>query len=298
MKKTKKTIKMAICYDFDGTLSPQYMQNVSFLPALGYADPKKFWEEVKECAKKQNMDETLAYMNLMIDKAKEKNIALTPKFLMNCGKDIIFFPGVLTWFDRINRYAKDKGIFLEHYIITSGNEEIIRGTKIKRFFKYIFACKFAYKGVYSQLIAEKPAAAVNYTNKTQHLFRINKGIFNYWQNDEVNRYMPEEEKYLDFKNIIYIGDGETDVPCMKMVMYQGGHAIAVYNPEQKGQKEKCNKKGEITQQKKRSSFEIAKDLLLQKRVNFIAPTDYSDNSKLDMIVKNIIDRIYLKNNEA
>lgn len=295
MKKTTKMIKMAICYDFDGTLSPQYMQNVSFLPALGYDEPKEFWDEVKTCAKKQNMDETLAYMNLMIDKAKEKNIALTPRFLMQCGKNIQFFPGVLNWFERINDYAKSKGIVLEHYIITSGNEEIIRGTKIKKFFKYIFACKFAYKFVKSELIAEKPAAAVNYTNKTQHLFRINKGIFNYWQNEEVNRYMPEEKKYLDFKNMIYIGDGETDVPCMKMVIYQGGHAIAVYNPQLKTQKAKRNENGKIIQTKKKSSYEVAKDLLAHKRVNFIAPTDYSENSKLDQIVKNIIDRIYLKN---
>ena len=280
---TTKLIPMAICYDFDGTLSPQYMQNVSFLPTLGYSNPKDFWDEVKEKKKKQNMDETLAYMNLMIDKAREKNIALTPRFLMQCGKDIRFFPGVLSWFDRINDYAKSKGIALEHYIITSGNEEIIRGTAIKKFFKYIFACKFAYKKIASQLVAEKPAAAVNYTNKTQHLFRINKGILNYWQNEEVNKYMPEEEKYLDFKNMIYIGDGETDVPCMKMVIYQGGHSIAVYNPQS------------VTEAQKHSSYEIAKDLLNHKRVNFIAPTDYTENSKLDMIVKNIIDRIYLKN---
>lgn len=278
----KKPIPMAICYDFDGTLSPQYMQNVSFLPKLGYNDPQIFWNEVKECAKKQNMDETLAYMNLMIDKAGEKNIALTPRFLMQCGKDIHFFPGVLSWFDRMNDYAKSKGIALEHYIITSGNEEIIRGTAIKKFFKYIFACKFAYKWIDSQLVAEKPAAAVNYTNKTQHLFRINKGILNYWQNEEVNKSIPEEEKYLDFKNMIYIGDGETDVPCMKTVIYQGGHSIAVYNPNS------------VNEVGKHSSYEIAKDLLNHRRVNFIAPTDYSENSKLDMIVKNIIDRIYLK----
>lgn len=292
----KKIIKMAICYDFDGTLSPQYMQNVSFLPKLGYSDPKEFWKEVKTYAKQQNMDETLAYMNLMIDKAKEKNIALTARFLMECGKNITFFPGVLDWFNRINAYAKSKGILLEHYIITSGNEEIIRGTKINKFFKYIFACKFSYKRIYSDLVAEKPAAAVNYTNKTQHLFRINKGIFNYWQNEEVNRYMPQEEKYMDFKNMIYIGDGETDVPCMKMVMYQGGHSIAVYNPNLKGKKEKKNSKGEIIQKAQRSSLEIANELLEHGRVHFIAPADYSENSKLDLTIKNIIDRVYFQNN--
>lgn len=294
---SRKKIKMAICYDFDGTLSPQYMQNVEFLPKLGIS-PADFWKEVKALAKRQNMDETLAYMNLMIDKAKEKRIPLTAKFLMECGKNINFFPGVDTWFDRIKLYAKSKNIEIEHYIITSGNEEIIRGTSIKKHFKYIFACKFAYEYVYKDLIAQKPAAAVNYTNKTQHLFRINKGIFNYWQNDEVNRYTPKEKKYIDFKNILYIGDGETDVPCMKMVMSQGGHAIAVYNPESKEIKEKKNKKGEIVQSAKLSSKQVALELFNHGRVNFIAPTNYEENSKLEQIVKNIIDKIYLEQSDA
>lgn len=290
---SRKKIKMAICYDFDGTLSPQYMQNVSFLPKLGIS-PDDFWKEVKALAKQKNMDETLAYMNLMIDKAEEKQIPLTAKFLMACGKDISFFPGVDTWFDRIKQYAKSKKIDLEHYIITSGNEEIIRGTSINKCFKYIFACRFAYDYVYGQLIAKKPAAAVNYTNKTQHLFRINKGILNYWQNDEVNKYTPKEKKYIDFKNMLYIGDGETDVPCMKMVMSQGGHAIAVYNPDNKGSKAKKNKKGEVVQAAKLSSKQVALDLFNHGRVNFIAPTNYEENSRLEQIVKNIIDKIYLE----
>lgn len=271
-----KRIKMAICYDFDGTLSPQYMQNVAFLPRLGIK-PDDFWAEVKSVARAQNMDETLAYMNLMIDKAQEKGVPLTLKFLMACGKNIELFNGVDGWFSRVDKYAESKNIDLEHYVITSGNEEILRGTKIKKFFKYIFASKFAYKKTGAKFIAEKPAAAVNYTNKTQHLFRINKGIFNYWQNKEINEHTPKDRKYVDFENMVYIGDGETDVPCMKMVKMQGGHAIAVFNPALRG-----------------NAPDIAADLLKNDRVDFIAPTDYAENGKLDLIVKNIIDRVYLK----
>ena len=271
-----KRIKMAICYDFDGTLSPQYMQNVAFLPRLGIK-PDDFWAEVKSVARAQNMDETLAYMNLMIDKAQEKGVPLTLKFLMACGKNIELFNGVDGWFSRVDKYAESKNIDLEHYVITSGNEEILRGTKIKKFFKYIFASKFAYKKSGSRFIAEKPAAAVNYTNKTQLLFRINKGIFNYWQNKEINEHTPKDRKYVDFENMVYIGDGETDVPCMKMVKMQGGHAIAVFNPALRG-----------------NAPDIAADLLKNDRVDFVAPTDYAENGKLDLIVKNIIDRVYLK----
>ena len=295
MTENKKT-KIAICYDFDGTLSPDYMQNVTFLPKLGFKDPNVFWDEVKENAKKQNMDEILSYLNLMIDKAKEKEVPLTPRFLMECGQDITLFEGVKTWFDRINEYALLHNIDVEHYIITSGNVEIVKGTSISKKFKYIFGCRFAYIGTYINMIAEKPAAAVNYTNKTQFLFRINKGVFNYYENDIINRYMAQEDKYIDFSNMIYIGDGETDVPCFKMVSYQGGKSIAVFNPEIKAKKEIKDINDVIIQAKKKSAEELAKDLLSHKRVDFIAPTDYAKDSKLDKIVKNIIEEISLRNN--
>ncbi len=295
MQKNKKT-KVAICYDFDGTLSAGYMQNVCLLPKLGFEDTGAFWAKVKENAKSQNMDEILAYMNMILDEAKDKNIALTPRFLMECGKDIEIFCGLDTWFDRINSYGQMHNIEIEHYIITSGNEEIIRGTSIAKYFKYVFGCKFAYKGdKFSEMIAEKPATAVNYTSKIQYLFRINKGVLNYYENEPVNRYMTSDEKYIDFANMIYIGDGETDVPCFKMVSYQGGTSIAVYNKDVKAQKEIKDNEGKVLKPAQRSAEEVVKELYCHKRVDFIAPTDYSQGSKIEKIVKNTIEKIFLRN---
>lgn len=281
----KQTTKVAICYDFDGTLSPYNMQEVSFIPALGMT-PEQFWIEVKKNAKENNMDEVLAYMNLMIDKAREKNMPMTLLDLVKHGKNVSFFKGVDTWFERINEYATSLGLEAEHYVISSGIEEIIKGTPIGKKFNHIFACRF----MYNQGAAIQPATAVNYTNKTQFLFRINKGIFNYYENEAVNRYTPNEDKYVHFSNMIYIGDGETDVPCMKMVMYQGGKAVAVYNPDKKEQKEK-KVGGKIVQNARQSAKQIAMELYEHNRADFIAPTDYSKDSPLEKIVKNIIDLI-------
>lgn len=269
--------KIAICYDFDGTLSPDNMQEVSFIPKIGMS-PHHFWQKVNENAKLNNMDSVLSYLNLMIDMAKIKGVPMSKEDLKNHGKEVKLFAGLNTWFDRINEYGQSKNIEIEHYIISSGCEEIINGTKIADKFKHIFACSF----VYNQNNAVKPATAVNYTNKTQHLFRINKGIFNYWQNDELNCYTPPQSKYIPFSNMIYIGDGETDVPCMKMVMYQGGQAIAVYNPDKNGD------------ENHKSAKEIAVELYKHKRADFIAPTNYEKGSEIEEIVKNIIDEITVR----
>jgi len=258
--------KIAICYDFDGTLSPDNMEEVSFIPAVGET-PDSFWGKCNETAKKNNMDGTLTYLNMMIDMAKMKGLPMSREDLKKHGRDVRLFKGVVDWFDRVNAYGKERNIEIEHYIISSGVEEIIMGTKIASAFKHVFACSFAY----NQGNAVKPATAVNYTNKTQHLFRINKGIFNYWQNNELNSYTPE--KYIPFSRMIYIGDGETDVPCMKMVTSQGGHAIAVYNPD------------------KPKARAVALDLYHHNRADFIARTDYSKGSEIEEIVQNLIDRI-------
>lgn len=289
MKKCKQRTKIAICYDFDGTLSPDIMQEVSFIPSLGMT-PAEFWAEVKHNAKESNMDEILAYMNLMIAKAKENKQPMTLLNLTKHGKKVRLFKGVENWFGRINKYAASLGLEVEHYVISSGVEEIIRGTTIGKKFNHIFACRF----MYHDRCAIQPATAVNYTNKTQFLFRINKGIFNYYENEAVNRYMPNEDKYIHFSNMIYIGDGETDVPCMKMVMYQGGQAIAVYNPEKKGQKEKLDSRGNVIRKGRKSAKQTAMELYQHGRADFIAPTDYSANSQIEKIVKNIIDGISVR----
>jgi len=228
---------VAIAYDFDGTLSRGYMQERNFFPALKIT-PANFWSEVKEHARKHDMDEILAYMELMIRKAKEKDLKITQAAFEKHGKNIEFFPGVEEWFGRVNAHSKELGLSVEHYIISSGLREFISGTSIAKQFKQIFASGFRYD---QHGVAVWPALAVNYTNKAQFLFRINKGIEGAWDNSIINQYTPEEKRRVPFKNMIYLGDGETDIPAMKMTTYQGGLSIAVYPPRKQKAKEQAHR---------------------------------------------------------
>lgn len=272
----KKLIKVAIAYDFDGTLAPGNMQEHSFIPSLGI-DTHSFWTEAKQRAKENDMDEILSYMQLMIQKAESKDLPIRKTDFENYGKEITFFEGVETYFDRINKYANARGIIIEHYIISSGLREFVRGTKIAKYFKGIYASGFKYN---ASGVATWPALAINYTNKTQYLFRINKGINNSYDNTGINKYMPDIDRPVPFNQMIYIGDGETDVPAMKMIKYQGGKAIAVYNPKIRAKKTK------------KSPKQICEDLISQNRADFIAPANYSEGSKLDNLIKLIIDKIH------
>lgn len=266
---------MAIAYDFDGTLAPGNMQEYNFIPDLNM-DKGEFWEGANELAQKHDMDEVLAYMHLMLIKAKEQNIDIREETFMKYGAQITFFEGVTTYFDRINQYAASKNIHLEHFIISSGLREFVKGTAIAKHFKTIFASGFQYDDNGS---ACWPALAVNYTNKTQFLFRINKGIYNSYDNTLINKSMPEDERAVPFSNMIYIGDGETDVPAMKMVNLYGGTTIAVYNPNAKG-----------SPARPKSSKETCLDIIRQNRADYIAPTNYVDGGELDIILKKIIDK--------
>ena len=274
----KKLIRVAIAYDFDGTLAPGNMQEHAFLPSLGI-DPKLFWGKTKKKAKENDMDEILAYMQLTLDEARTKNFPIRRTDFMQYGRGIEFFEGVETYFDRINLYAKEKGIAIEHYIISSGLREFVKDTKIAKHFKNIFASGFEYD---ANGVTVWPALAINYTNKTQYLFRINKGINNSYDNYEINKFMPEKERYIPFGQMIYIGDGETDVPAMKMIKYQGGKAIAVYNPKIRAKKNR------------KSPKQICEDLINQNRADYIAPANYSVGSELDKMIKLIIDKIHLE----
>jgi len=271
----KKYTKMAIAYDFDGTLAPGNMQEHNFLPTLGIK-PSKFWSKAKKKAKENDMDEILAYMQLTIEEAEFKNHPIRESDFQSYGKDISLFEGVATYFKRINEYAKNNELIIEHYIISSGLREFIKGTKIAKYFTYIFASGFEYNASGQ---AVWPALAINYTNKTQYLFRINKGILNSYDNESINKYTPQEERHIPFERIIYLGDGETDVPAMKMIKYQKGTAIAVYNPKARA------KRG------KKSPKQICELLLEQNRADYIAAADYSENSELDKLLKLNIDRI-------
>jgi 2-hydroxy-3-keto-5-methylthiopentenyl-1-phosphate phosphatase len=271
----KKLITAAIAYDFDGTLSPGNMQEHSFIPKLGI--PKElFWEEANKIARDNDMDGILAYMQLMLQKSREKGIPIRKLDFISYGKDIRLFPGVDSYFDMINEYAFKQGIQIDHHIISSGLREFISGTSIARHFRNIFASGFKYD---QNEVAEWAALAINYTNKTQYLFRINKGIDNSYDNDLINRFLPEDKKPVPFHRMIYIGDGETDVPAMKMLKYQGGATIAVFNPE-------------ITETASGISQELmCRELITQKRVDYIARADYSKDSDLVNTIKLLIDKI-------
>lgn len=275
---TKPLIRAAIAYDFDGTLVPGNMQEHSFIPKLGIAK-ETFWAEANKMARDHDMDEILAYMQLMLRKSEEKGIPIHRKDIIGYGRDIRFFPGVETFFDRINTYANEQGVNLDHHIISSGLREFIAGTSIAHHFRNIFASGFKFN---QNGVAEWAALAINYTNKTQYLFRINKGIDNAYDNTLINKSMPEENRPMPFSRMIYVGDGETDVPAMKMLKYQGGATIAVYNPKGKATRDKPSPRA------------LCEELIKQNRVDYIAPADYSENSPLVKTIKLLIDRIKIE----
>lgn len=255
----------AIMYDFDKTLCTRDMQEYSFIPGLGISS-EAFWSETERLAA-AGMDRILAYMYLMLRKAREADLPIRRESFVSLGRDIDFFPGVANWFERITAYGLERGIDVEHYIISSGLREIIEGSAIADRFRRVYACEFHYD---ANGAADWPLVSVNYTTKTQFLFRINKGVLDGTDDVALNRYVPEEERPVPFRNMVYIGDGLTDVPCMKLVKANGGHSVAVYG---KGLKHKVE------------------ELLLNRRVDFVAPADYSEGRELDRLVKRIVDRM-------
>ena len=265
---TRKPI-VALIYDFDGTLSPGNMQEFGFIQAIGKT-PEEFWKMSDGIAAGQDASNILAYMKLMVDEAKKNDIKLKRSEFKKFGKDIKLFEGVTSWFDLVNEYGKSRGVRIEHYINSSGLKEIIEGCPIAKQFKHIFASTFIYD---SKGEAEWPGIAVDYTAKTQFIFKINKGIFSARDTNQVNESIAEDKKRIPFTQMIYVGDGETDVPCMKIVSMFGGHSIAVYNPENPGKQA------------------VAEKLLRQGRVNFITQANYSQYSRTFKIVCGIIDKI-------
>ncbi len=262
-------IRVAICYDFDKTLSQNDMQNYNFIKALNM-NIDDFWKECNNFGKTQGANNIMAYMYMGLKKCRERGIAPTRQFFYSCGKDIEYFDGIDTYFDNINAFAKSKGVELEHYIISSGVKEIIEGSKIAKYFKEIYACTYCYD---ENGEAFWPAIDINYTSKTQFLYRINKGIL-CPTDPRVNNYMPYEERRIPFENIIYIGDSETDIPSMKLIRAKKGYAIGVYNDEKLP--------------------DYYKSLINQDRVDYIAKADYSKDSELTSILKEIIETIYHK----
>lgn len=266
-KPRKPTI--AICYDFDGTLSPGNMQEYDYIPQLRLSS-RKFWKDVQARVQDQRADEILSYMCLMLEKAtRTSGVKITRKSFVDFGKTVILFPGVQDWFKRINAYGNRLGATVQHFIISSGIREMIQGTPIAKKFKRIYASSFMFD---QNGVAYWPALALNFTTKTQFLFRINKGVLDSWDNTRINDFIPMDKRPIPFSRIIYIGDGSTDIPCMKLVKEQGGYSISVYPPGSK----------------KKSS---AERLLHEDRVNFVAPANYSKGRSLDLQVKVIIEKM-------
>ena len=222
-KKSDKPV-VAICYDFDKTLSPDDMQAQGFIQSVGF-DVPKFWEETSALSRENDMDQNLAYMYKMIEEAQGK-LVFTRQMLEDYGSRVDLFPGVSDWFERIREYGRQNDVIVEHYIISSGLKEMIEGTSVAKAgaFEKVYASCFYYdkKGV-----AKWPAQVINYTNKTQFLFRIQKGVLDI--NDPgVNDLFAPEDIRIPFRNMVYIGDSDTDVPCMQLVNGYGGHSIGVY----------------------------------------------------------------------
>lgn len=266
VRKTKEDKPVvAICYDFDKTLSPDDMQAQGYIQSVGY-EVESFWKESNGLAEENDMDQNLAYMYTMIQKARGKFI-FNRQALMDYGSKVQLFPGVETWFERIREYGRQRGVIVEHYIISSGLQEMIEGTRVAKEFERIYASSFYYD---KDGVAQWPAQVINYTSKTQFLFRIEKGTLDV--NDAaVNDYFEPENMRIPFRNMIYIGDSDTDIPCMKLVNTNQGHSIGVYNPETAD---------------KRKVYKMMED----KRIKYFAPADYTSDSELDRLVKAIIDR--------
>jgi len=265
----RKFVPMTIAYDFDGTLADGNMQEHQFLPDINMK-PDAFWAEVKEISKEHQADEVLVYMNLMLEKAHAARVPVRREDFKDRGRSIKLFKGVEDWFDRITEYARKKGVRLEHVLISSGNEEIFAGTAIASKFSHVYASKFMFD---ENGVAVWPALAVNYTTKTQYLFRINKGAHDLSDNARINEFVPKHERPVPFENMIFIGDGTTDIPCFRLVKDQGGLSIAVYKPRTKNAQSKAN------------------DYLIEDRVHCVVPADYSEGKKLDEIVKAQIDAV-------
>ena len=255
-----KPIVLAICYDFDKTLSPDDMQAQGFIQSLGQ-EVESFWNESNKLASDNDMDQNLAWMYKMTKESRGKHI-FNKEMLKEYGANVTLYPGVSTWFDRINKYGEEKGIIVEHYIISSGLKEMIEGTEVAKYFKKIYASSFYFD---EDGVAVWPAQCINYTNKTQFLFRIKKGALEI-NDTKVNDYLSEDQSRVPFRNMIYIGDSDTDIPCMKLVSINGGYSIGVHGKESKNKVFR---------------------MIEENRIRYFAEADYREESELEKLLKNI-----------
>ncbi len=261
--KNKRPV-IALMYDFDKTLCTKDMQEYSFIPNVGLT-AREFWDEANSLAREKKMDGILAYMYVMLDKARSaKTVSVRRESFVALGRDLEFYPGVETWFDRMGAFGREQGVDVRHFIISSGLREIIEGSSIYKYFAEVFACEFLYD---VDRMPVWPKNVVNYTTKTQFLFRVNKGVLDLSEDAALNDYTPEDERPVPFRNMLYIADGKTDVPCMKLVRVNGGCSIAVYPKNRR---------------------DTAAQLLRDGRADYMLPADYSEGGELETTVKTVI----------
>jgi hypothetical protein len=264
---------IAIVYDYDQTLSPNFMQDEVLFPAFGI-DSKKFWQGCQELVRNEGYDSELAYLKALLDYLGLDRP--TNARLSELGAGLKFFPGLPEMFDQfksglLRPEHETIGIKVEHYIISSGLKAMIDGSRLAPHLRAVFGCEFAEDP--SGRISF-PKRVISHTQKTQFLFRINKGLLDHSQ--DVNDHMPPELRPIPFDHMIYIGDGPTDVPCFTVVRQLGGHAIAVYNPEDKS----------------RNSFRKCFHLVgPADRVRYIAPADYRAGSHLRLLLEHMVSEI-------
>ncbi|MDR3021969.1 MAG: haloacid dehalogenase-like hydrolase [Clostridiales bacterium] len=271
IENTAKKIIVALCYDFDKTLCPKDMQEYALFDKLRI-NASQFWELCDIQAKNNGMDKVLSYMKMTVEMAARNEYCLTKSDFFDMGKQVELYQGVQTWFNRINTYAEKLNINLEHYIISAGQQEIIEGVSIAKYIKAIFASEFVYNQNENPIW---PKRVVNYTQKTQYMYRINKGALDLYDEQKVNLAMPHDQRRVPFRNMIYIGDSYTDIPAMSLLSSKGGFAIGVYNPVD-------------------DNTVAVKQLLMENRISFFAPADYRKGSKLELLVTKILDNIKAK----
>ena len=261
--KEHPTTPMAIVYDFDGTLSPGRMQDRRFIPDIGM-DVEEFWDEVNRNTAQHQADPILSYMYVMLERSRAAGVEVRREDLEAVSRETRFFPGVEGWFERCNRHAEQKGVRLEHYVVSSGNAEIIESTSIAPHLHRVYASRFLYD---ERGVAAWPAVAINFTTKTQYLFRINKGALDELDIPLINQYVPRTDRAVPFENMVYIGDGETDVPCFRVMRDLGGLSVAVHDE---------------------GGREAALQYLRDERVDVVTPADYREGEHLDRVIRSQI----------
>ncbi len=260
---------IGIVYDYDQTLSPTYMQDEVLFPKFGI-NPSEFWKRCKILVEEQGYESELAYLKAIIDYLEMDGPSNAD--LEELGRGLQFFPGLPEMFEELDAVLSDEhramGVRIEHYIVSSGIKALIDGSRLRPYCKEIFGCEFAENAAGR---ISFPRRVISHTSKTQYLFRINKGMLD--PAEDVNDHMPDHLRPIPFPNMVYLGDGPTDVPCFTVMKRFGGHSIAVYNPDDRT----------------RTSFRKAYQLAgVAGRIKHIAPADYRAGSHLRLLLEETV----------